>query len=736
MLIECLADQSLYDPLPADMRFARIHCKLMKFIHILTVVAVFMQVAAQARATIHYTYSAANPSVPVRTETPSSCVAGSSEFTTYAGIPERAGIIRVTTDSAGNTFLAGYNQVPGVSGSFTQNPFVAKVDANGCLLFTVTIQTGGYAQALAIAVDGSGRIYAAGSRSGSDFPLKNPLRSEPSTGFIVRLAADGSHLLSSTYIDGTVNGMVLDDDGNAYLTGETYSSTFPDTLRVSRFTPRVGPGAIHAAFFLKLNPTVDRILASGYLAGYSILCIGGSSCDLSTRVASGQAIAVDRDRNILFAGNTNTTNLLTSVDAFRPQGIGAFIAKVSPDGSRLLYSTYIGERQTGFPPFASPATVLSGMTVDGAGDAIMAGRTSDDKFPATAGTVQPAYSGPVDPPANPYINIQSDAFVAKLDITGSHMLWATYFGTNARNENFESISTGSAGNLLLAGTTAAVSPSGFDSTLLVTMDPNGTKVSYSGIFGPGWGSVAQIDRSGLIHASGSSGIVSVFRPAGPLSPRIFGLTSGAGGQITGEIAPGEIVSIYGTGIGPAQATNFMLDGNGRVPTSLSGVQVFFGDLPAPLLYVSANQINAIVPNAVPAGTSVTVRVTGDAQPFTAQVYLSSAKIFAGVRNADGSPNNSSNPAQAGSVVTAWLTGVGADSRPDGSIATGVHDTGCCQARVNGRPLEVLYAGDAPGFVTALTQVNIRVPSPNDVSPEIDVITAGGKSVSVRVFVSR
>jgi uncharacterized protein (TIGR03437 family) len=234
----------------------------------------------------------------------------------------------------------------------------------------------------------------------------------------------------------------------------------------------------------------------------------------------------------------------------------------------------------------------------------------------------------------------------------------------------------------------------------------------------------------LLHVAGPSGLVSAFRPTQQLSPRIFGLTNGAGGLVTGEISPGQIVSIYGVGIGPEKPATFTLDQNRRVPTSLSGVELFFDDIPAPLLYVSANQINAIVPNALQPRTSIPVHLTADTPRFLAQVSASSPGVFA-VRNPDGSPNDFSNPAPAGSVLTLWLTGVGADARPDGSVATGAHDTGCCQARSRDGLLEVLYAGDAPGFVTALTQINLRVPSSNDL---IDITTAGGRKANVRISV--
>ncbi len=585
--------------------------------------ALSFAVAQEAAGVVHWTYSAENPAAPVRTEVTSSCTSGVSEYSTYVGVPDRVSISRIAVDGAGHTFVAG---------SRGGQPFLARLDSSGCLLFTVTLSTGGHARA--VAVDAAGRIVVAGLSHGIDLPLplRNALRERRSAGFLARFSSDGSQLLSSTYIDGEVNALAMDSDSNLYLTGSTGSTEFVDNLRVSIPAKGDGPSAVIAAYFLKLTPMADRVLASGYLSGKANDCGGGSGCALRTRVTSGVAIAVDAERNILFAGNTAVTDLPTSVDALLRKGIGAFVAKVSADGAKLLYSTYLGAQNNGFSSATNPANRISDMTVDAAGNAFLVGQTNDERFPATSGTLQPSYSGPI---GSSWLN-EYDGFVAKLNPRGSAVVWATYFGRNGVIENFRSISVDGAGNLLLSGTATIGSQLASSSSFIAGIDPNGTRFTYSDSFARGSVEAVSIGRTGLAHVASSSGVVSTYHPGAPVLPRIWGVAGAGQFQLSGEIVPGQIVSVFGVGIGPTQPASFTPDA-GRVPTTLSDTMLYFGDVPAPLLYVSANQINALVPNALRPGSSVAIRSTKSTIPFTAGVFASSPSILA-IVNQDGSPN--------------------------------------------------------------------------------------------------
>jgi uncharacterized protein (TIGR03437 family) len=189
------------------------------------------------------------------------------------------------------------------------------------------------------------------------------------------------------------------------------------------------------------------------------------------------------------------------------------------------------------------------------------------------------------------------------------------------------------------------------------------------------------------------------------------------------IAPGEIVSIFGTGIGPASAAGAVLNSSGTLETQIAETIVRFDGTPAPLLHASENQINVVVPYAVAGKSAVEVEVVlrgtakarwtspvADAAPGLFAVSNGSGQVIA--VHADGSLNSRSNPAARGSIVTLYATGEGLrtpaalDGRPADALArTNLPVT----LKIAGYDAELQYAGAAPGFV-GLMQINARVPS--------------------------
>jgi len=213
------------------------------------------------------------------------------------------------------------------------------------------------------------------------------------------------------------------------------------------------------------------------------------------------------------------------------------------------------------------------------------------------------------------------------------------------------------------------------------------------------------------------------------------------------ICAGELVTITGTGLGPTPGVLATPISSGGIDSTLSGIRVFFDGMPAPLLYVGNNQINAIVPYGVNGRPTVKVQVVQTQStysvPFEAKVADSAVGIFtvqgsgrglAAAIHGDGSMNSGTNPVARGSVITLFGTGEGqtdAAGQDGRVIATDLRRPILpVRARIGGRPAEVLYIGSAPGMVSGVFQANVRVPDevdPGLLSVEIQIGATSSQS---------
>ncbi len=320
----------------------------------------------------------------------------------------------IAVDAAGNAYLTGltnsrvtFPTTPGAfqttfgGGSF--DAFVTKLNPTGSGLVYSTY-LGGLAQddASRIAVDAAGSAYVTGETNSINFPT-TPAVFQSSLGgdfdaFVTKLNPAGSGLAYSTFLGGgaTDSGIdiAVDASGNAYVIGNSSSTDFPTTAGAFR----TSFGGTRDAFVAKVNSTASALLYSTYL--------GGHGDD------RGRGIAVDSAGNAYVTGLTNSGNFPFSPSAFQTAFNGvfdAFVAKVNPSGSGLVYSTFLGgtARDEG-----------NSIAVDVAGNAYVTGETESSNFP-TANAVQPALGG------------ASDAFVTKLNPTGSALLFSTYLGGNS-----------------------------------------------------------------------------------------------------------------------------------------------------------------------------------------------------------------------------------------------------------------------------------------------------------------
>jgi uncharacterized protein (TIGR03437 family) len=662
-----------------------------------------------------------------------------ADYTTYIGDSFPYTVTALAVDASGNTYLTGSRAVSvPVSGTnlTLTDIFVSKLNASGNLTLLATLSGKASDRANGIALDPSGNIYVVGSTTSTDFPLHQPLQSVLAssgfpplgTGFLTKLGPDGT-ILYSTYLGGTrggssMNSVAADSQGNAYVTGETFAQDYPRTAGLPQATVGPGVGAVSAAFFAKISSAGDRILYAGGLAATMRACTGGSSCFLSTLSTAGDGIAVDSAGNAYIAGNTVGTGLPTTPGVLRTDGLGAFVAKVNPSGTAMVYLTLLSAANYAPTPFVNPGTVAYAIAADAAGNAYIAGSTSDTAFPATPSAFQTMLSL-ASPPTNPFSAPPSDAFVAKLNPAGSAMVWATFLG-GTDVDRASAIAADSMGNVWVSGITNSADfpasdgfPGGHE--FVAELNNVGSALLYASRYPANTVSTAlAVDPSGTVHAAGGTGLASTFTPSQSTAARIFGLANAAGGDLAGRVAPAELISIYGLHLGISAPTYASFDAAGFLPTTLAGVQVSFNGTPAPLLYVSDTQINAVVPLELLNESSASLRVTlnsGTLPDFRLVVDTAIPQVArnadgsAAAINQDGTVNSATHPAAAGSFVSIWATGIGFAPGMDGQMATTAQSFCNCIIHdlVHNQDIVPAYAGAAPGLVTGVVQLNFQVP---------------------------
>ena len=390
----------------------------------------------------------------------------------------------------------------------------------------------------------------------------------------------------------------------------------------------------------------------------------------------GTAIALDAAGNVYLAGSTTSrasSSLPITVGPSLEQGglRDALVAKIGPDGSQVIYAGYIG---------GAADDLATSIAIDGLGNAYVGGVTwsEQNSFPVLAG---------------PWLRYRGgrEGFVAKVASSGAGLHYAGYFGGSG-NESVTDIAVDRDGLAYVAGSSNTSNPTfpvvGPDLT------PNGGTDAF----------VAKIGATILPEDSVVNGASFVL----------------------GAIAPGEIVSIFGSGLGPAEGEPARLDSNGRVATELAGVEVFFDGVPAPLFFVRADQINAQAPYSLDgqSKTKVQVRFQGrDSEEMEYAAAASAPGIFAFfddpgravVFNENGTLNSESNPAMRGEVVVFFATGEGQTTPPgvDGLLAPEVlsqlpRPELQVTVTMGRRDAPVVFAGSAPNFA-GLLQVNARVP---------------------------
>lgn len=432
----------------------------------------------------------------------------------------------------------------------------------------------------------------------------------------------------------------------------------------------------------------------------------------------------------VISGSTSANNLPVTQGAYEGQcacthsSPAGFAAKLAAGGAKLIWGTYLGPIQ--------PAS----LALDPSSNVVLIGSTTSNEFPITAGALQPAF-----PPAGSPLFlavVPTAGFLAKLDASGSTLLFSTYFGGNVTGVNVLSLSIGNGPGAL------AIDPQG---TIWITGSSalNALPVNHAvplgqnfiaGISGDGASLLtlftAPLGAAGTsiaITPQGSLGVVgpihSLLISSPQAGPALMGIAASVSFHVAETISPLELVSFYGIGIGPSTALTAPTVPNGTIPRSLGGVQVLFDGAPAALLYAGPTQINAIVPSSVlsklqsqtaiqivtPSGT-----IEGPAEPVDqyTPVVFTDASTDALALNQDGTLNSPSNPAASQSIVSIWATGRGALSpyAVDDNMVNPSFQLLPLSSPVSvlagGLSLNTVYAGDAPGLPIGVIQINFQL----------------------------
>jgi uncharacterized protein (TIGR03437 family) len=688
-----------------------------------------------------------------------SAVSSGADFTAalkYVDLGKGGQAWKILSDTAGNTVVVGTisndQLIAYGSPTPTGKIIVTKLDSAGSTVFRFIFGSSGYNEPRAAAIDAQGNIYIAGRTFSSlnDFPLVNALMPNAlGPGFVAKVDPTGSRLLFSTRLGGITTGaevgaLALDPQANVYVTGSTPISDFPVTPGAFQGNlPNPGPGT-YAAFVVKLSSAGDRLIYSTLLGGPR----GGHT--------GAGAIAVDSSGQATVAGGTADRDFPVTPGAFQticscglvtPPPFNqvadtGFVTRLNATGTALVWSTYFGGTAFVVSGFLYGQGGVTALALDDAGNVFVTGFTASSDFPTTPGVVQPTI-----PRRDDLNNLTiQNAFAAKMNSSGAGLVYSTYLAGMGHDIG-NAIAVDPQGHAWLTGTTTSPDFPALPGSLslgnafLFELETDASRFvrCYRLPAGSAGQSLAVISPTEIVTL-GPSGAAARWSFGVASTPSILAVANAAAAVANGHVAPGEIVSIYGVGLGPTPGAGAQLDENGSVATYLGGVQAWFDGVSAPMLYVSDTQINLIVPFGVSGKESTTLQVmlpSGLLPPLSLIVTAAEPSIFrngdgnVAALNEDGSINGPQNPAKKGSIVTIYVNGAGLlDPLPgDGTI------TGTVLAKptlpvvvglgaVPVAPYETLYIGAAPGLVAGVLQVNVRLPQENRNSPGLAVVVGG------------
>jgi len=682
--------------------------------------------------------------------------------------------------------------------------FVTKVAADGAS-WVYSVLLGGFALdgVNGIAVDGTGAVYATGETRSDNFPVtENAYQKErrgSSDAFVAKLAADGTGLVFSTYFGGdgqdTGRAIAIDATGSSYVAGVTGSVNMPVSFNAAQRSPLLLPDA----FAMKLDPggrsllygtyiggdaedqanaiTVDST-GSAYVAGQSISANfpqandGPLSADgprggfdgFVTRVSSGGnffqfstmyggagadiiwGIVNDGRGRIWVAGSTDSENLTTTTGALATKAPGAtdgFVALLSEVSVQVTPGTAtLGARET---------QQFTATVVNAANTAV---RWS--LFPDTGTLSQTGlYTAPATFTGSPSITVSAISLADGTKIGSATVTLvnrvtvvvepATVSLLAGRTQQFTAIVSGTPNTAVtwtITPVIGSISPAGVYSAPATFLNEAAVTVRAT--------SVAETSRS-------ATATVNLTLPPQAPAPVITkeGVVNAAslrGSLLDGGMAPGQMITIYGTNLGPATVVTSQLDARGFVASRLGGTRVLFDGTPGAMIATSAGQVSAIVPYGLEGLTSAAVSVEFEGRVSNqVPILLTDASPAIFTQNSSGTGPGivthqsgelvtAANPAVLGEVLTLLATGEGSTTPAgvDGKPATAPFPLPKRPVKViiDGFEVDPMYAGGAPGQVAGVLQVNFAMPSAGGVARRIqlrigDKLSPEGVTVATR-----
>jgi hypothetical protein len=367
-------------------------------------------------------------------------------YSTYLGGSNTDQGNAIAVDAAGNAYIAGqtFSTNFPVAGAYqasqagTGDAFVAKLNPQGTGLVYSTYIGGRRAssEARVIAVDASGSAYIAGNTSSNNFPVTAGAYSAGLSGggaFVTKLSPAGNTLVYSTYLKGALpRSLSVDPAGSAYVAGQSFGN-LPTTA--GAFRAVLPTGTAGSGFITKLNAAGSGLVYSTYLGAGGEDTING--------------IATDAAGHAYVAGSTTAAGFPVTAGAFQATlhgGSDAFVAKLNPAGTGLVFSTYLG---------GSTDDHGMAIAVDASGKVYVAGDTKSTNFPRLNGYFKGLSQ----------YDFVTDAFVTVFNPDGASLAMSTYLG----------------GRACLSATVNNCSPSQpNDGATGIGVDPSGTHIFVTG----------------------------------------------------------------------------------------------------------------------------------------------------------------------------------------------------------------------------------------------------------------